>query len=65
MQVAVIEFELVCSRHGKELMVVPVEFPRPRGCSHCFAPLVSRREVRRYMIDGPIPGNVGSEAWIG
>lgn len=65
MQVPVIEFELTCPRHGKERMIVPAEFPRPRGCSHCFAPLTSRREVGRYLIDGPIPGNVGSEAWIG
>lgn len=65
MQIAVIEFELTCPVHGTERMVVPVEFPRPRGCSHCFATLTARREIRRYLLDGPIPGNVGSEAWIG
>ena len=66
MRVEVIEFELSCPRHGKERMVVPAQSPRPRGCSHCFAPLSSRREIRRFTLENEeVPGNVGSEAWIG
>ncbi|MGE5597033.1 MAG: hypothetical protein ACM3S1_13495 [Hyphomicrobiales bacterium] len=65
MQVEVIEFELTCPRHGRELMVVPVRFPRPQGCRHCFAPLTSRREIRRFMMETPVPDTVPSEAWIG
>ncbi|MCK9518683.1 MAG: hypothetical protein M0R74_06625 [Dehalococcoidia bacterium] len=64
MRVEVIEFELTCPKHGKDLMVVPVQFPRPRGCRHCFAPLTERRELRRYFMES-VPDNVGSEAWIG
>lgn len=65
MQLEVIEFELVCSVHGSHKTIVPVELPRPRSCAHCFLPLASRRELRRFSMEGPLPNAVGSEAWIG
>jgi hypothetical protein len=65
MQIDVIEFELVCREHGAHKTLVPVELPRPRGCAHCFLPLESRTELRRFSMEGPLPSAVGSEAWIG
>ncbi len=65
MKVDVIEFELVCAEHGAHKTLVPVEFPRPRNCAHCFLPLVSRREVRRMAMSQPLSSPVGSEAFIG
>lgn len=67
MQVEVIEFELTCPEHGTDRMIVPVQFPRPAACRHCFARLTERREVRRFTVDPPFPASVsaGSEAWIG
>ncbi len=65
MNIEVIEFELVCSEHGAHKILVPVELPRPRNCAHCFLPVTSRHEVRRFWMEGPLPGAIGSEAWIG
>jgi len=67
MQVEVIEFELTCPEHGTERIIVPVQFPRPQGCRHCFARLTDRHEVRRFVLETPLPEEVtvGSEAWIG
>ncbi len=65
MNTAVIEFELTCSVHGPHKMLVPSEFPRPQHCAHCLLPLAERRELRRFVMSGPIPTQVGSEAWIG
>ena len=65
MHIEVIEFELVCSEHGAHKTLVPVELPRPQRCAHCFLPLLSRSELRRFSMEGPLPGAVGSEAWIG
>ena len=65
MQIDVIEFELVCEEHGTHKVLVPVEFPRPYNCAHCFLPAVSRRELRRFAMNQPIPSAVGSEAFIG
>lgn len=65
MHIEVIEFELVCSEHGAHKTLVPVELPRPQRCAHCFLPLVGRSELRRFSMEGPLPGAVGSEAWIG
>ena len=64
MQVDVIEFELVCAEHGAHKMLVPVEFPRPTNCAHCFLP-ATRREMRRLTLSQPLPSPVGSEAFIG
>lgn len=61
----VIEFELICRDHGAHKIVVPVELPRPRSCAHCFLPLESRRELRRFSMAGPLPSAVGGEAWLG
>jgi hypothetical protein len=61
----VIEFELVCSAHGVHKILVPIELPRPQRCAHCFLPLVNRRELRRFSMEGPLPGTVGGEVWIG
>ncbi len=65
MRLEVIEFELRCSDHGAHKILVPVELPRPRNCAHCFLPLTGRTELRRFSMEGPLPGAVGSEAWIG
>jgi hypothetical protein len=65
MHLEVIEFELVCSEHGRHKTLVPVELPRPRYCAHCFLPLIERREVRRFSTEAPLPDAVGSEVWIG
>ncbi len=65
MKIEVIEFELVCREHGAHKTLVPVECPRPRRCAHCFLPLERRAELRRFSMEGPLPGAVGSEAWIG
>ncbi|MEP7216996.1 MAG: hypothetical protein ABI782_12145 [Anaerolineaceae bacterium] len=65
MQIDVIEFELACSAHGIHKVLVPVEFPRPRNCAHCFLPAVARREIRRFSLSQPLPSLVGSEAFIG
>lgn len=65
MNIEVIEFELVCADHGAHKILVPVELPRPHRCAHCFLLLTSRREIRRFRMEGPLPGAVGSEAWIG
>lgn len=64
MRIEVIEFELTCKSCGVHNTIVPVEAPRPDHCVHCFLP-VTRRELRRFHIDGPLPTPVGSEAWIG
>ena len=64
MQVDVIEFELVCVEHGAHKMLVPVEFPRPTNCAHCFLP-ATRREIRRLSLSQPLPSPVGSEAYLG
>lgn len=65
MQIDVIEFELVCAEHGAHKILVPVEFPRPKNCAHCFLPVDSRRELRRFPISHQLPGSVSSEAFIG
>lgn len=65
MQVVVIEFELMCPAHGRDVMVVPVQYPRPAGCPHCFAPLAWRRELRRFAMDVQPTKSVDTEAWIG
>jgi hypothetical protein len=65
MQIDVIEFALVCSAHGEHKILVPIEFPRPRNCAHCFLPVDSRRELRRFSINHQLPSPVGSEAFIG
>jgi hypothetical protein len=62
--IEVIEFELQCPEHGAHRLIVPVELPRPRRCAHCFLP-VGRRELRRFMIEGPLPSALGNEAYIG
>jgi hypothetical protein len=64
MRIDVIEFELTCARCGTHKTIVPVEAPRPARCVHCFLP-VTRRERRRYTMEGPLPSAIGSEAWIG
>ncbi len=61
----VIEFELTCGTHGPHKTLVPAELPWPRNCAHCFLPLTGRRELRRFIMSGPIPNQVSSEAWIG
>lgn len=65
MNIEVIEFELRCPDHGTHKTLVPVELPRPGHCAHCFLPVTGRRELRRFSMAGPLPGHVGSEAWIG
>jgi hypothetical protein len=65
MHIDVIEFELRCPVHGSHRTVVPVELPWPKHCVHCFLPVSERRELRRYTIDGPVPGFLGSEVLIG
>ena len=65
MHIEVIEFELHCAEHGVHKMLTPVEAPRPRYCAHCFLPVTSRRELRRFSMEGPLPSAVGSEVWIG
>lgn len=65
MEIEVIEFELVCPEHGAHKTIVPVELPRPQRCVHCFLPLTSRTELRRFRMEGPLPDAVGSEVWIG
>lgn len=65
MHIDVIEFELVCPEHGKQKTIVPVQLPWPKRCVHCFLPLSSRRELRRFQMDGPLPSAVGGEALIG
>ena len=64
MRVDVIEYELACPQCGKHKTILPVEGARPSRCVHCFLP-ITRRELRRYQLDGPLSGSVGSEAWIG
>lgn len=64
MRVEVIEYELACVHCGRHKTMVPVEAPRPTRCVQCFRP-ITRRELRRFSLDGPLPGPVGSEAWIG
>lgn len=65
MKIDVIEFELICREHGMHNVLVPVEFPRPHNCAHCFLPAVSQREIRRFSMNQPLPSPVGSEAFIG
>ncbi|MBA4179924.1 MAG: hypothetical protein C0506_04980 [Anaerolinea sp.] len=65
MQIDVIEFEVTCPAHGPHKIMVPVEFPRPRNCAHCFLPVTSRHELRRLSINHQLPSRVGSEAFIG
>lgn len=65
MQVEVIEFEISCPDHGAHRIIVPVQSPWPRYCAHCFLPARSRRELRRFVMQGPLPAHLGSEAWIG
>jgi len=64
MRIEVIEFEMACRKCGPHKTIVPVEAPRPERCVQCFLP-VTRTELRRYHLDGPLPGPVSSEAWIG
>ena len=61
----VIEFELTCRIHGPHKTIVPTELLWPRNCAHCFLPVTARRELRRFSMSGPLPGHIGSEAWIG
>jgi len=63
--IEVIEFEMICRVHGSHKTIAPVQLPRPRYCVHCFLPVVERRELRRVLMELPLPNNVGSEAWIG
>jgi len=49
---------------GAHRLLVPVEVPRPHVCAHCYLP-ADRRELRRFMIDGPLPTALGNEAWVG
>ena len=65
MQIDVIEFELTCSVHGSHKILVPIEFPRPSHCAHCFLPLQSRLELRRLSINHQLPSRISSEAFIG
>ncbi len=65
MHIDVIEFELRCSNCGVHKTITPVEAPRPHSCVHCFLPVIERRELRRYTMEGPLPAALGSEAWIG
>lgn len=65
MHIDVIEFELVCPVHGAQNTITPARAPRPHYCVHCFLPVSSRREVRRFAMEGPLPTSVGSEVWIG
>ena len=65
MHIEVIEFELTCPKHGVHKTLTPVVGPRPRHCVHCFLPVSSRRELRRFSMEGPLHKAVGSEAWIG
>jgi len=63
-RIEVIEFELSCPEHGAHRLIVPVELPRPKACAHCFLP-ADRIEIRRFVIDGPLPAALGNEAWVG
>ena len=65
MHIDVIEFELTCPEHGTQKTITPARAPRPNCCVHCFLPVSSRRELRRYTMEGPLQTAVGSEAWIG
>jgi hypothetical protein len=65
MNIDVIEFELHCDIHGLHRTIVPLQSPWPRNCAHCFRPLRERREIRRFVMAGPLTADVGSEAWIG
>lgn len=65
MHIDVIEFELICPEHGTQKTIVPAQLPWPKCCVHCFLPLSSRRELRRFRMDGPLQSDVPSEAWIG
>ena len=64
MRIEVIEFELSYPEHGAHRLIVPVELPRPKACAHCFLP-ADRIEIRRFVIDGPLPAALGNEAWVG
>lgn len=64
MQIDVIEFELVCREHGAHRIIVPAQSPYPRYCAHCFR-RATRHELRRFVMQGPLPAHLGSEAWIG
>lgn len=61
----VIEFELVCSEHGRHRILTPAALPRPRHCAHCQLPLIKREELRRFHLRRAIDSPVGSEAFIG
>jgi hypothetical protein len=63
--VEVIEYEVVCSDHGRHKMLVPERLPRPSRCPHCFLPLVSRREICRSTARLPLPGLARPETWVG
>jgi hypothetical protein len=58
------EFELTCAEHGAHRVLVPVELPRPCRCAHCFLP-AERRELRRFILEGPLPSALGNEAYVG
>lgn len=62
--IEVIEFELTCAEHGIHRLLVPVELPRPHCCAHCYLP-AERRELRRFMLEGPLPNAIGNEVWVG
>jgi hypothetical protein len=64
MHIEVIEFELNCAEHGEHRILVPVELPRPAACAHCYLP-ATRRELRRFIMDGPLPAALGNDAWVG
>ncbi len=64
MNIEVIEFELTCAEHGAHRVLIPVELPRPHNCAHCFLP-AGRRELRRFVLEGPLPKALGNEAWVG
>lgn len=64
MRIEVIEFELTCAAHGVHRVLVPVELPRPRACAHCYLP-AERKEIRRFMMEGPLPAALGNEAFVG
>lgn len=62
--IEVIEFELTCAQHGAHRVIVPVELPRPKACAHCFLP-AERRELRRFVVEGPLTEAFGGEVFVG
>ena len=64
MHIEVIEVVCVCSTHGEHRVLVPAAFPRPSRCAHCFQPLESRIELRRFNVNH-LPNMLGSEVFMG